>query len=218
MNIHQDPSLSLSLSSRMISQSSKTTLKVLQGQRARISNWSAMMTSLPSSSVTLTSAAARFLHLRPRGAAWNATALRFKSDKARSVQQETEAEEPVPFSSSAARRSRPAYMTEADNPPSRTASWFLSLVAFGLWFFVLREESDWDENLSVSLYERVDHLEKTNLITAINYYQRNGMNPEPLVKRLAEIEAEEAAAFAAGKKVEAELEAAAAAGQGNNAL
>lgn len=105
-------------------------------------------------------------------------------------------------------------MTDSDNPTSRTVSWFFSLVAFGLWFFVLREESDWDENLSVSLYDRVDDLEKTNLMTAINYYKRHNMNPEPLIKRLAEIEAEEAAALAAGQKVEAELEAAAA-GQSN---
>jgi len=104
----------------------------------------------------------------------------------------------------------PHYLNEhvEDNPTSRTISIGLSLTAFMLWFFVLREESDWDDNISRSLYDRVDHLEKTNLITAINYYQRNGMDARPLVKRLKEIEEEEAAANAEGMATEARLTAA----------
>ena len=77
-----------------------------------------------------------------------------------------------------------------------------------LWFLVLREESDWDEDVTRSLYSRVDNLEKTNLMTAITYYQRNGMDPTPLVRRLKEIEAEEAAANAEGMATEAALTAA----------
>ena len=66
----------------------------------------------------------------------------------------------------------------------------------------------WDEDVTRSLYSRVDNLEKTNLITAITYYQRNGMDPTPLVKRLKEIEDEEAAANAEGMATEAALTAA----------
>ena len=62
------------------------------------------------------------------------------------------------------------------------------LAAFMLWFFVLREESDWDEEITRNLYDRAPNLEKTNLVTAINYYQRNGMDPGPLLRRLKELE------------------------------
>ena len=75
-----------------------------------------------------------------------------------------------------------------------------------LWFFVLREESDWDDDVTKTLYHRVGpELEKANLLTAIQYYQRNQMDPTPLVRRLKEIEAEEARANAEGKEVEAQL-------------
>merc|ERR1712111_68086 len=119
-------------------------------------------------------------------------------------------DEPIKFTGSAASKTMPHYLNEhvEDNPTSRTISIGLSLTAFMLWFFVLREESDWDDNISRSLYDRVDHLEKTNLITAINYYQRNGMDARPLVKRLKEIEEEEAAANAEGMATEARLTAA----------
>lgn len=140
---------------------------------------------------------------------------RFKSGSS-SVEDQGEDEKPVQFSTSEASKIKPAYLPErADNPTSRTVSWFLSFVAFGLWFFVLREESDWDDNLSRSLYDRVDHMEKTNLITAINYYQRNNMDATPLIERLKELEAEEQAAMAEGQKLEAELEATAANRQQN---
>lgn len=121
---------------------------------------------------------------------------------------EEEDDRPIRFSGSAASRMKPAYLNERnDNPTSRTVSWFFSFLALGLWFFVLREESDWDENISRSLYDRVDNLEKTNLITAINYYARNNMDATPLIKRLKEIEAEEQAALAEGQRLEAKLEA-----------
>lgn len=131
---------------------------------------------------------------------------RLKSTTSR-VEDEDE-DKPIQFSASAASRMKPAYLNESSsNPTSRTVSWFFSLVAFGLWFFVYREESDWDENITRSLYDRVDNLEKTNLITAINYYTRNNMDASPLIKRLKEIEAEEEAALAEGQRLEAKLEA-----------
>ena len=80
------------------------------------------------------------------------------------------------------------------------------IAAFCLWFFVLREESDWDQDVTRSLYDRMGpDLEKTNLITAITYYQRHQMDPTPLIRRLKEIEDEEAAANAEGKDTEARL-------------
>ena len=38
------------------------------------------------------------------------------------------------------------------------------------------------------MYDRAPNLEKTNLVMAINYYQRNGMDPGPLLRRLKELE------------------------------
>ena len=74
-----------------------------------------------------------------------------------------------------------------------------------LWFFVLREESDWDEEITRNLYDRAPNLEKTNLVTAINYYQRNGMDPGPLLRRLKELEDAEARANAEGLDTAARL-------------
>merc|ERR1711978_240096 len=99
-------------------------------------------------------------------------------------------DEPVKFTTSKAFKSAPSYINEKadENPTSRTVSIGLSMAAFMLWFFVLREESDWDEEITRNLYDRAPNLEKTNLVTAINYYQRNGMDPGPLLRRLKELE------------------------------
>ena len=134
----------------------------------------------------------------------------FSCGLVRNKEKQAEDDKPVTFSKSPAAEVNPAYMSERkeDVPITRTISFFLSMAAFGLWFFVLREESDWDDSFQRSLNDRVEGLEKVNLITAINYYKRNGMNAAPLEKRLKEIEEEEAAALARGMALEAEIIAA----------
>lgn len=124
------------------------------------------------------------------------------------AQDDVESEEPVRYSTSRAAQMKPSHMVDDENlnPLSRTISIFVSLSCFFLWFFVLREESDWDENLSVSLYDRIDGLEKANLEAAITYYKQNGMDATPLLRRLAEIEAEEQRVLNDGQKKEKRLQ------------
>ena len=45
-------------------------------------------------------------------------------------------------------------------PWYQTASITLSLTVFMVYFFILREENDWDEHLKKSLYERIPGLEE----------------------------------------------------------
>lgn len=63
-----------------------------------------------------------------------------------------------------------------------------SLSVFLIYFLILREENDLDEELSKSLYSRIDGLEETQLRLSLKYNIEHGLETQPIVDRLKEIE------------------------------
>ena len=78
---------------------------------------------------------------------------------------------PVSFTKSKAFKTTPTFINpnagKKTKPPLQDISIFVSLSSFMIYFFIFREENDIDEILGVSLYSRIDGLEKANIIAAI---------------------------------------------------
>jgi len=102
---------------------------------------------------------------------------------------------PVKFTQSGAYNLNPlmANMKRREETP-----WFqgpvvaLSTACFLIYFTCLREENDMDLELSGKLYDRVDGLEKQNLINSIKFNEENGLDTRELKQRLQVILDEEA--------------------------
>ena len=83
-----------------------------------------------------------------------------------------EEEKPVVFTKSKGFKTTPTYLNPnhaEDSHPFRNISISFSLACFCLYFFVLREENDIDELIydRAGLYDRIQGLEKVNLIASI---------------------------------------------------
>merc|ERR1712179_530095 len=105
-----------------------------------------------------------------------------------------ENEKPITFTKSKAFKAKPTFINprhEESRPRFQDLSILVSLSSFMLWFFVLREENDLDVEIGRSLYDRIDGLEKANILTSIRYHDQNGLDATALRKRLEEIVAEE---------------------------
>ena len=96
-----------------------------------------------------------------------------EGSKEASVEEEVE-EEPVKFTKSKAMKMKPTFINpnfkksgEEARPRFQDLSIFISMSSFMLYFFVMREENDLDNEIGRSLYDRIDGLEKANLITSI---------------------------------------------------
>jgi hypothetical protein len=57
-----------------------------------------------------------------------------------------------------------------------------------LYFCVLREENDIDEELGKSLYDRIPGLEKTQLEAALRYNAMNGQDTSAVTASLQELQ------------------------------
>lgn len=99
-------------------------------------------------------------------------------------------DEPVKYSTSSA-RSHSAYETFLIK---RNAPWYQSYIvlastsAFLLYFFVLREENDLDEEIGKSLFERIPGLEEKDLVAKISLAKSMGIDSTIYEKRLKEIQ------------------------------
>ena len=77
---------------------------------------------------------------------------------------------PVVFTKSKGFNTKPGFLNpkyDSNRPKYQNASIFISLSCFCIYFFILREENDYDQLLEVSLYDRIEGLEKANVIAAI---------------------------------------------------
>ncbi|CAB3359490.1 Hypothetical predicted protein [Cloeon dipterum] len=63
-----------------------------------------------------------------------------------------------------------------------------SLTVFMIYFCVLREENDLDDEMRVSLFDRLPGLEKNQLELAMEYNKERGIDTKRLESRLKEIE------------------------------
>ena len=85
---------------------------------------------------------------------------------------------------------------KAPPPPIQTKSLIFSMSAFMIYFFFLREESDADLAFTMdpgTMYEKMPGLEKIHLKSTLKNYEIEGRDTTDIKKRLAELEALEAA-------------------------
>lgn len=67
-----------------------------------------------------------------------------------------------------------------------------SVAVFLIYFCVLREENDVDQEFTKTLYDRIKGLEKEQLIQTYKFNKEHGYSVADIEKRLREIEEEEA--------------------------
>ncbi|XP_056631234.1 uncharacterized protein LOC130441533 [Diorhabda sublineata] len=65
-----------------------------------------------------------------------------------------------------------------------------SITVFMIYFTILREENDIDEELGRSLYSRIEGLEEFQLKQSLAYNESHGEDTKEIKQRLAELEAE----------------------------
>lgn len=65
-----------------------------------------------------------------------------------------------------------------------------SISVFLIYFTILREENDYDLELSKTLYSRIEGLEEEQLRQALVYSNTHGLQTGDIVKRLNELEAQ----------------------------
>lgn len=108
-------------------------------------------------------------------------------------QDEEDLNKPIQYSSSPAAKWK-AKVSRTGDPYPRL--WYepyvimVSMAVFMVYFTILREESDIDEELSRSLYSRIEGLEEQQLRIALEYNKEQGSGTDDIVKRLKELEKE----------------------------
>lgn len=78
-----------------------------------------------------------------------------------------------------------------DPPSIQPFAVSMSMLIFMVYFFVLREENDWDDRVygdGQSLYNKVPGLERKDLLTTLKYQQERGIDTTAVQKRLAELD------------------------------
>lgn len=105
-----------------------------------------------------------------------------------------EEEKPVVFTKSKAFNTKPGFLNpkyDSNGPKYQNASIFISLSCFCVYFFLLREENDYDQLLDTSLYDRIEGLEKASVLASIRYNEKNGLDTTDLKRKLDTLVAEE---------------------------
>ncbi|XP_021194235.3 uncharacterized protein LOC110379057 [Helicoverpa armigera] len=99
--------------------------------------------------------------------------------------------EPIKFTTSQAARktTRPLVRkVDVDMPWYQPYSVITSVAVFLIYFCVLREENDIDLEFDKTLYERIQGLEKEQLIQSYRFNKEHGKSVEDIEKRLLELE------------------------------
>ena len=76
---------------------------------------------------------------------------------------------------------------DRDRPPYQPYVITISVAIFLLYFLVLREENDLDEEMKLSLYERIPGLEEKQLIASIDHEMKQGRDVTELRRRQTEL-------------------------------
>lgn len=107
---------------------------------------------------------------------------------------QTEGDRPVAYSQSKAQNwnpvdgfASPRRMTTM--PKYQPAIVLASTAAFLIYFLVLREENDIDEEIGQSIYSRIPGLEEKSIQATIQHGKLAGQNTEALEKRLKDVQA-----------------------------
>lgn len=102
--------------------------------------------------------------------------------------------EPIKFSTSGAaakKTIKPIKNVKIDIPWYQPYCVVGSVAIFLLYFCLLREENDVDLEFSKTLYERIQGLEKTQLLLSYKHNKEHGKSVADIERRLKEIEEEE---------------------------
>uniref|UniRef100_A0A146LTF1 Uncharacterized protein n=1 Tax=Lygus hesperus TaxID=30085 RepID=A0A146LTF1_LYGHE len=105
-----------------------------------------------------------------------------------------ELDKPVKYSASKAAAWKAEFSRSGGESSDNEAAWFQtyavtgSVAAFLIYFCVLREESDIDDQLMMPLYDKIDGLEESQLRNALQYRLDNGLSTADITARLKEIE------------------------------
>ena len=105
--------------------------------------------------------------------------------------------DPVKYSTS---KAKDFHSYDALSAPKTDTPWYqppiiaVSMITFLLYFTILREESDWDKDISVSLYDRIPGLEESQLRQSIQYAASEGKDITEMQARLKAIIAEKKSA------------------------
>jgi len=130
------------------------------------------------------------------------TPIRHKSSK-----EFEELDKPIQFTSSKASEWRAQQSfggtIPEDTPDIQPISVMLSIAAFLIYFCVLREENDIDEEMKKSLWERIPGLERQQLDVVYDYNEQHGIVNTAILARIKELDDKTLAEAAAAKKQDA---------------
>ncbi|RZC34980.1 CCSMST1 domain containing protein [Asbolus verrucosus] len=113
------------------------------------------------------------------------------TSKAKDIEEELDT--PIKYTSSPAKDWQ-ARTTRVGREESRL--WYepyvilFSLTVFMVYFTLIREENDIDEELSKSLYSRINGLEEHQLRVSLEYNRKHNLDTAAIIKRLKELEDE----------------------------
>jgi len=98
-------------------------------------------------------------------------------------------DEPIKYSSTEARhyRSFDTFLTERSAPWYQPYVVIASLSVFAVYFFILREENDWDEDIGLSIFEKVPGLHAADLHNRIQEAKRKGLDTSDLQRELDQL-------------------------------
>ncbi|RVE45923.1 hypothetical protein evm_009396 [Chilo suppressalis] len=103
--------------------------------------------------------------------------------------------QPIKFTDSPASRKTAIPVIRAPGP--NPVPWYqpfsvvTSVAVFLIYFCILREESDIDQEFDKTLYDRIKGLEKEQLIQSYKFNKEQGKSVEAIEQRLKELEAQE---------------------------
>lgn len=106
-------------------------------------------------------------------------------------EEEDDLNKPIKFSTSPAAKWKAKTSRTGDRNPRLWYEPYVviaSLSVFMVYFLVLREENDIDQELSRSLYSRIEGLEEQQLQQSLEYNQERGLATSEIKSRLKEIE------------------------------
>lgn len=97
---------------------------------------------------------------------------------------------PVKFTTSPAANWRAEYSRsgDKDSPEAQVYIVVFSTAAFLYYFLIFREENDIDEELNISIYNKIEGLEESQLKVLYSYNLDRGIDNTAVVNRLRELE------------------------------
>lgn len=121
------------------------------------------------------------------------TTSTFSTKKGNLPPEEEELNEPIKFSTSPAAKWKAKASRTGEREPRLWYEPYViigSFVVFTVYFLILREESDIDQEFTKSLYSRIQGLEEHQLRLALEYNKEGSLDAANIEARLSELQEE----------------------------